>query len=399
SAFPPKKTQAGQPSYCNNWHLVTAGETCQEIVGSATWATMAQFLEWNPALDSDCSGLYNGWWVCIGVQPQSVTVTFEYTTTTAASVEVPKPTMHTPTTFPTANSSFIASPTQEDIVSDCKAFHQAKDGETCRQLLEYGLYSQEQLFSWNPALDGNCDGLWLNYYYCVAAGGTLPAPPITTQRPSSLPQGQISTCNTWYQVDTSETCEQIVDMFGRFSKEDLIKWNPAIGSDCGGIVDQQYLCVGIPGTPTTRTADAPSTTAPPAEAPTQSGMAADCNELWLVSSSDSCSSIAKSKGISQAQLLSWNPALGTSTCTNLTPDYYICVSAGGSTGTTTSPSVTSPPASIGSSSALVSSVTTSSADSAVTTPSPVQVSCRRFYLAQDGDGCWAIANSAGIDLK
>jgi hypothetical protein len=25
--------------------------------------------------------------------------------------------------------------------------------------------------------------------------------------------------------------------------------------------------------------------------------------------------------------------------------------------------------------------------------------CKRFYLAQDGDGCWAIANSAGIDLR
>lgn len=25
--------------------------------------------------------------------------------------------------------------------------------------------------------------------------------------------------------------------------------------------------------------------------------------------------------------------------------------------------------------------------------------CHRFYFAQDGDGCWAIANSAGIDLK
>lgn len=42
STFPPKKTQAGQPSYCTNWHLVVAGETCQEIVGSATWATMAE---------------------------------------------------------------------------------------------------------------------------------------------------------------------------------------------------------------------------------------------------------------------------------------------------------------------------------------------------------------------
>lgn len=42
STFPPKKTQAGQPSYCINWHLVSAGETCQQIVGSATWATMAE---------------------------------------------------------------------------------------------------------------------------------------------------------------------------------------------------------------------------------------------------------------------------------------------------------------------------------------------------------------------
>lgn len=42
SAFPPKKTQAGQTPHCTNWHLVVAGETCQGIVGSATWATMAE---------------------------------------------------------------------------------------------------------------------------------------------------------------------------------------------------------------------------------------------------------------------------------------------------------------------------------------------------------------------
>lgn len=42
AAFPPKKTQEGQPSYCTNWHLVVAGETCEGIVGSATWATMAE---------------------------------------------------------------------------------------------------------------------------------------------------------------------------------------------------------------------------------------------------------------------------------------------------------------------------------------------------------------------
>jgi hypothetical protein len=42
SAFPPKKTQPGQPSYCLNWHLVVAGETCKQIVGSATGTTLEQ---------------------------------------------------------------------------------------------------------------------------------------------------------------------------------------------------------------------------------------------------------------------------------------------------------------------------------------------------------------------
>ncbi|KAK3901605.1 hypothetical protein C8A05DRAFT_34695 [Staphylotrichum tortipilum] len=31
--WPPTKTQAGQPAYCNKWHLVEGGETCSTIVG------------------------------------------------------------------------------------------------------------------------------------------------------------------------------------------------------------------------------------------------------------------------------------------------------------------------------------------------------------------------------
>lgn len=79
-------------------------------------------------------------------------------------------------------------------------------------------------------------------------------------------------------------------MFGRFSKDDLIKWNPTIGSDCTGIFADEYLCVGIPGTPTTRTAAAPSITAAPSDMPTQSGIAADCSKFWFVSrSASTCS--------------------------------------------------------------------------------------------------------------
>ncbi len=39
--WPPTKTQAGQPAYCNKWHLVQGGETCSTIVGQySTWMSV-----------------------------------------------------------------------------------------------------------------------------------------------------------------------------------------------------------------------------------------------------------------------------------------------------------------------------------------------------------------------
>lgn len=36
--WPPTKTQAGQPRYCNDWHLVLPGETCESIANQhTTW--------------------------------------------------------------------------------------------------------------------------------------------------------------------------------------------------------------------------------------------------------------------------------------------------------------------------------------------------------------------------
>lgn len=43
TAYPPQHTLAGQPSYCNNWHLVAAGQTCTQIVGLyGNWLTLDQ---------------------------------------------------------------------------------------------------------------------------------------------------------------------------------------------------------------------------------------------------------------------------------------------------------------------------------------------------------------------
>jgi hypothetical protein len=148
-------------------------------------------------------------------------------------------------------------------------------------LLQYNFVSEQQFYSWNPALQGNCDGLWAGYWYCVASGNDLMPPRVTTS-PTSVPSGQISTCTSWYKDVGFETCDDIITMFGAFSKTDFIGWNPSVGSGCGGLTAGLFYCVGVPGTPTTRTAPVPTTTAPTAT-PMQSGIASDCNDFWLVS--------------------------------------------------------------------------------------------------------------------
>jgi len=72
---------------------------------------------------SDCSGLYYGWWVCVGIQPQS-SLTLTYATDTGP-VTLPTVIPFTPTAFPTINSSFTAAPTQSGLASNCQSFYQA----------------------------------------------------------------------------------------------------------------------------------------------------------------------------------------------------------------------------------------------------------------------------------
>lgn len=88
---------------------------------------MASSIEWNPAIDSDCSGLYDGWWVCISVRPASAGVDLGWTTT-EGTVNLPTITAnYTPSSTTPIDASFTASPTQAGLVSGCKSFYQAKD--------------------------------------------------------------------------------------------------------------------------------------------------------------------------------------------------------------------------------------------------------------------------------
>ncbi|KAL4907338.1 hypothetical protein BDW74DRAFT_176115 [Aspergillus multicolor] len=111
------------------------------------------------------------------------------------------------------------------------------------------------------------------------------------------------------------------------------------------------------------------------------GIAENCDQFYLISSGDQCGTIAESHGITTAQLLSWNTEINAD-CTNLWPDYYICVHAPG-TSTTTAPTTPEP-----------------TEDPTAPTPQlPGSISTfKAFHLIKSGDSCWSIYTEAGITL-
>ncbi|OBT68027.1 hypothetical protein VE03_01474 [Pseudogymnoascus sp. 23342-1-I1] len=318
TSWPPTQTQAGQVPYCNKWKLVYPGDTCAGIQAKySTSMSLDDFKTWNPAIGADCTSLFANYYVCVGIQPQS-----SYRGTNTASSQWYPP--YTPTVHPTPNSTFVPSPTQNGIPSSCMAFYQATANDTCESIIkEEGYVSLEVLKEYNPALGSDCSGLIPGDYYCVM-NGTLPLPSVATAAPAATQTGITPDCVSWYRADSGEDCDLIVKIFGTFSAEDFLKWNPAVKSDCSGLKTNNYYCVAIPSTPTTRTTSYSSTPLPTngvGPQPEQPGIPEACKDYWFVGSSDTCDSIAMKNDIT--------PAL-SSDCSGLKPNYYICIEMPGS---------------------------------------------------------------------
>lgn len=104
-------------------------------------------------------------------------------------------------------------------------------------LKAYPYITLELFYKWNPALEGNCEGLWANYWYCVANydQANLPQPPSQPTPGTPVGDGTVSGCKAWYQTTGGDDCDIISQAFGSFSTSDFISWNPSVGSRCDGI--------------------------------------------------------------------------------------------------------------------------------------------------------------------
>ncbi|KAF3210944.1 hypothetical protein TWF192_000029 [Orbilia oligospora] len=329
----PGPTQDGQDPNCISWEYVAAGENCRTVLAKRPGVTLADLYKWNPAIGSDCSGLWAQTWVCVAVKgwvPPSTTTT----TTTKATTTTAGNGINTPT------------PTQAGMVGNCNKFYFVKANDGCSAIASQAGIPIAKLYEWNPALNGDCTGLWADVYVCIgtttytATLTTTTKSTTTTTRttttsnngvatPSPIQDGMTKNCNKFYFVKSGDGCSPIASQFG-VTLANFYAWNPAVKNDCSGLWANVYVCVGLIGstpTPTTTTkttTKATTTSGIVTPTPTQSGMVKNCKKFHFVQTGQTCETIQRQYSVTLAQLFQWNSAIG-STCTGMWAQTYLCV--------------------------------------------------------------------------
>nr|CDP29028.1 Putative protein of unknown function [Podospora anserina S mat+] len=362
-------------SYCTWWADVRSATTCDAIV-SENFISLAQFRQWNPSLSATCS-VEVGKSYCVeayGEPAPGISSTKAATTTTPSlSTVVPPVTTTTP-----GNGITTPTPTQASIVNNCDAFHFVTAGQTCETIASLYRISQDQFKAWNPNVGASCTGLWANAYACVSIIGHEPSPTtpgngIATPTPTQA--SIVNNCDEFYFVAVGDTCEIIAAKHG-ITQAQFLSWNPSVGSTCTGLWANAYACVSIIGHTPTK----PSTTTSVGNGiatptPIQPNMVKNCDSFYKIKSGDTCATIAASKGVTVAQLTTWNPYV-KSDCTLLWLDYYVCISIVGHTPTPVNPG------------------------NGIQTPTPYQsgmtTSCKTFHFVQSGQTCQTITQRYGI---
>ena len=140
------------------------------------------------------------------------------------------------------------------MVSNCNKFYYVQSGDGCWTIANNSGITLDQLYAWNPALNGDCSGLFPDYYVCVGVQGsatttvgstTVPAtttsPAIVT--PTPYPANMAPGCTQFYYTVDGDYCDKITQQFG-ITLDQFVAWNPDVGdtSNCAVWLNY-YYCV------------------------------------------------------------------------------------------------------------------------------------------------------------
>jgi LysM repeat protein len=295
---------------CDEFYFVVEGDSCAPIA-SKNGISLSQFYAWNPEVGTSCGGLWLNVYVCVSIIGVSPTTSVRPTPTPTNGIATP-------------------TPIQTGMVTNCDAFHKVVSGDQCAAIAtKYGI-SPSQFYTWNPAVGTSCGALWVDNYVCVSIIGHTPPTPTPTNgiaTPTPIQTGMVGNCDAFHKVASGDQCAAIATKYG-ISLSQFYSWNPAVGTNCGALWLDNYVCVSIIGVgPTPITTLRTTTTKGNGVAtptPIQSGMVTNCKTFRKVVSGDGCAAIAQNAGITLANFYKWNPGVGSS-CQSLWLDYYVCI--------------------------------------------------------------------------
>ncbi|KAL2837138.1 hypothetical protein BJX68DRAFT_273186 [Aspergillus pseudodeflectus] len=222
---------------CGAFYLVKTNDGCYDIA-KANNITLDQLYTWNLALSGDCTGLYPTYYICVGLIGSTTTTTTSATTATSSGG------VSTPT------------PTQAGMVAGCSSFYYVQNGDGCYNVALNNGIALDNLYTWNPALNGDCSGLWPEYYICVGVGTTATSSVTTTTttttttntrpvaRPTPTQAGMVGSCKSFYYVQSGDSCYDVAASNG-IALDTLYDWNPALGGDFSGLWPEYYICLGV----------------------------------------------------------------------------------------------------------------------------------------------------------
>jgi hypothetical protein len=231
----PTPTQSGMTGSCNSFYFVQQGEGCFDIAADHAIA-LSDFYTWNPAIGSDCAGLWSDVYVCVGILGSTPPVSTTFATSTTSSSP--------------GNGITTPTPTQAGMTSNCNDFYFVQQGDGCYDIAAAHAIALNDFYAWNPAVGNGCSGLWLNVYVCVGViGGSTPSPTPTgpgngVVTPTPTQSGMAGNCDEFYEVKSGDGCWDIANDNG-ISLDDFYRWNPAVGNNCGGLWPNYYVCVGV----------------------------------------------------------------------------------------------------------------------------------------------------------
>ncbi|WAO84691.1 Hypothetical protein NCS54_00191300 [Fusarium falciforme] len=174
----------------------------------------------------------------------------------------------------------------------------------------------DELKSLNPGI--SCPDIDTDGLYCLVGAvndeePTTIVPSSTTREPgngietpSPIQEGMVSNCNKFHLTSPTATCEGVLN-YHKISLADFVKWNPAVGKDCGGLWAGTNACVGVVGdkpSPTTTAGNGLTTSTP-----IQAGMVKNCIKFRYISPTTTCQGVLSYNKITMEQFAKWNPAL------------------------------------------------------------------------------------------